>query len=234
MPPAPNRDATAPLLRRTLAAGAAWSLPAVAVAASAPAMAASCAPTTSVPISTHSCTATGDAFNEGCGVAPGYSGASSWQSNLSWPDGTKRTTFVANSDSDSSTPKVVTTTFDFPVLANVAYTITFYFAANKGYRGSGTCDTNRADLVITGPTGTLPGWSTQSTGPGSQYLVPTDSCTVNGPRNAVGTRVTTSTTVEYTPTTLGTATFTLTVTEAAGAVGGNNDDFWIAPVVKRC
>lgn len=217
--------------RRRVTSGVAWTVPAILAASAAPAVAASCNATTPVAISTAGCT------NCGSSTSNPQSGGSSWI-DFRWPDGTTRRTFQMFSDSQSlTTRKTVTTTFSFTATAGKTYEIDFYLMAGQGYTGAGTCTTFNSDLTITGPAsvGTIPSWSTdRTTGSGPSYLVPGDSCTPSGTRNAVATRRDTTTeTYVYRATTSGTVTFTLSFTMAP-TTSGNNDDWWVAPVVTTC
>jgi hypothetical protein len=214
------------LSRRTLAVGAAWAMPVVALSTAAPAVASSlpCPPLSVAP-------ADWTNVNDANHVGAPSSGASIW---LVAPNANAGR-FRMYSDSESATVQKVTSTSSTLTGLTVgrSYTIAFDLQTGKGYVPTGTCATVWSSLKITvGASTAWTGTTQTGTGPaGAVVVAPPVNCTVNGTRSATWSAVTT---FLYTFTASATTMsikleFTMGTTTA-----GNNDDWLVRPRYTYC
>lgn len=238
--------------RRSVLTAGAWAAPVVAVAAMAPAAAASrivaCTPT-QIPQANGTGT-TGWVTTLG---ANPNSAPSAWTSSATPSPNVGTPFFRAYTDSAATAngATIVTSTVQMSVVANTHYDIQFNVQAGKGYVAAGggaTCTTVNSTAIFDIGTGAdatrqvLFRGHTQTPAAGgdpSVFMNPPANCTTGGARvNAPGYNGAAgsvySTTQSYLATTTGTVTLRMRFTMAAGTNSGNNDDWYVKPTLAAC
>lgn len=203
--------------RRSLAKGAAWAVPAIAVGAVAPAYAASPVPCPTIPDVT-TWTVSGSNLTRSATAAGVSNGGSSTKMEI---------------DATTGTAGTLTMSTTINVQAGVTYNLAFDLQTQYGY--SGDCRTFNTNLSIgvTMPSGsqTLFTGSTQA-GRGGTVVPPGGSCSGGTKTYGYGSLVTAGP-FSLTPPTSGSATLTYTFTMAPPS-GYNNDDWKIYPRFTSC
>ncbi len=196
--------------RRTLTRTAVWSVPVIAVGASAPAMAASPVACPSFP----------------GGAAFTVTKSADTNSAPATATGTSPNVLITMyTDSTKATATTVTATANLTVVPGNTYN--FNFAVKTGLGTiAGSSTTFNASVVIAVGGATAASIKTKSTGPGTTLQQPTGD-------------VTTGATVNYpyayvAPAGVTSAAITFTFTISGGTNSGNNDDYQIRPTLTSC
>lgn len=209
-----DRAGAHPVTRRTLTRSLAWTAPAIAVGAAAPAFGASPVACPPVPTGSQWRVTTSTGVNTAPASASGA-------------------TIRMYRDSTSRTSNgVVVMSATFQATAGVTYNFEFDMQSAKGYMSVGGCQTINTTVAISVGNKQLVEASTQSGYPGT-LIAPPSNCTSNGTRDSQLSAVQTLK-GSYTATSGGSVTITMQFTVTAGTNSGNNDDWTITTRLASC